>query len=166
MELVLPDLLLPQVSQLLLHPGWLVGIDLAEGEINFNQEMSPDQVKYLLEDQEKILHNLRKAAKKTRYNMVLFTQFYANDYSDYLKKIKAIQEVLGVIQDCFVLRSFLKQALGKNTEQYLPTLIQHFHRKRYQQWQAWESLQHQFLKLPTRQQLQKIIIDCASQETT
>ena len=158
-ELVVPDLLLPQVSELLLHPGWFIGVNLTAGEINFNQETSQQQVEYLLEHNEPILHDLRKVAKKTRYNMALFTQFYGEDYNNCLQQIKAIQEILGVIQDCFVLRLFLEQVFGKNTEQYLPTLFQHFQRKRYQKWQAWECLQHQFLDLAFRQKLQKTIIE-------
>jgi CHAD domain-containing protein len=157
-ELVLPDLLLPQVCQLLLHPGWFVGVNLAAGEINFNREVTLQQVEDLLEQQGKILHDLRKAAKKTRYNMALFTQFYGAQFNNYLQKIKDIQEILGGIQDCFVLRLFLEQVFNSELEKYLPDLVQQFKQKRYQKWQEWESLQHQFLDLSTRQEFQKTII--------
>ena len=160
-ELILPDLLLPQVSQLLLHPGWLVGIDLETEAIDLESQANLQQVEALLEKEEPILHELRKEAKKTRYNMDLFAQFYGDKFSYYLKKIKNIQEILGLIQDCFVLRTFLEQVFGNSTnlEQYLPTLIKQFNQQRYQKWQEWESLQKQFLDLSTRQDLQKAIIE-------
>ncbi len=160
-ELILPDLLLPQVSQLLLHPGWFVGIDLETAAIDLESQASLQQVEALLDKEEPILHELRKEAKKTRYNMDLFAQFYGDKFNDYLRKIKNIQGILGVIQDCFVLRTFLEQVFGNsnNLEQYLPTLIKQFNQQRYQKWQEWESLQKQFLDLPTRQDLQKAIIE-------
>ena len=160
-ELILPDLLLPQVSQLLLHPGWFVGIDLDTVAIDLESQASLQQVEALLDKEEPILHELRKEAKKTRYNMDLFAQFYGDKFNDYLRKIKNIQGILGVIQDCFVLRTFLEQVFGNsnNLEQYLPTLIKQFNQQRYQKWQEWESLQKQFLDLPTRQDLQKAIIE-------
>ena len=61
---VLPDLLLPQISQLLLHPGWLVGVELQEGKIQFSESLSSEAVEQLLEEKEPILHDLRKQAKK------------------------------------------------------------------------------------------------------
>lgn len=159
-ELILPDLLLPQVSQLLLHPGWFVGIDLNAEAMNLESNATIKQVEALLEQEEPTLHDLRKAAKKTRYNMDLFAQFYGDKFNNYLKKIKNIQEILGVIQDCFVFRTFLEQTFNTtNLEQYLPTLIQQFNQQRYQKWQEWEALQKQFLDLPTRQDFQKAIIE-------
>ena len=158
-ELVLADLLLPQVSQLLLNPGWFVGVDFIEGEINWEQKKSLENVGDLLEQKEKVLHGLRKEAKKTRYNMALFTQFYGRQFPDYLQKIKNIQEITGTIQDCFVLKSFLKQMFNSDLERYLPNLVQQFKQKRYQKWQEWESLQHQFLDLTTRHEFQKAIVE-------
>ncbi|MGL5792997.1 MAG: CHAD domain-containing protein [Waterburya sp.] len=157
-DLILPDLLLPQTSKLLLHPGWLVGVDLVAGEINLNSELSLEQVTKLLEQEEEMLHGLRKEAKKNRYNMALFTNFYSEQYSDYLQRIKDIQEILGVIQDCFVFKSFFITNCKINLEEKLPSLIQKFNRQRFQKWQEWQSLQQQFLDLTTRREFQKTII--------
>jgi CHAD domain-containing protein len=157
-DLVLPDLLLPQTSKLLLHPGWLVGVDLVAGEINLNSELSLEQVIEILEQEEEILHSLRKEAKKNRYNMALFTNFYSEQYFGYLEKIKDLQEILGVIQDCFVLKSFFTNNFQVNLEKKLPNLIQKFNQQRYQKWQEWQSLQQQFLDLTTRREFQKTII--------
>ncbi|BAU63163.1 CHAD domain containing protein [Stanieria sp. NIES-3757] len=157
-ELVLPDLLLPQVSQLLLHPGWLVGTNLETEANQFSQELNLEQVEELLEEQGTILHSLRKEAKKTRYNMALFTDFYGEQFQNYLEKIKNIQEILGAIQDCFILRVFLEQAVGEELEKSIPQLATQLQQKRYQKWQEWQSLQRQFLELSTRQDFQKTLI--------
>lgn len=157
-DLVLPDLLLPQISKFLLHPGWLVGVNLAAEKIDFNPNLTLEEVQSLLKIEEKLLHSLRKEAKKTRYNMALFTQFYGEQYANYLQKIKDIQEVLGVIQDCFVLSLFFTQVFNTNLEKKLPNLVQQFNQKRYQKWQEWQSLQQPFLDLTTRREFQKTII--------
>jgi CHAD domain-containing protein len=158
-DLVLPDLLLPQISKFLLHPGWLIGVDLVAGEVKFNSELSLEQVTNILEQEEEILHGLRKEAKKNRYNMALFTNFYSEQYFDYLQRIEDLQEILGVIQDCFVLKSFLTNNFKVDLEKKLPILIQKFNQQRYQKWQEWQSLQQQFLDLTTRREFQKIIIN-------
>lgn len=157
-DLILPDLLLPQISKFLLHPGWLVGVNLAAEKIDFNPNLTLEEVQSLLKIEEKLLHSLRKEAKKTRYNMALFTQFYGEQYANYLQKIKDIQEVLGVIQDCFVLSLFFTQVFNTNLEKKLPNLVQQFNQKRYQKWQEWQSLQQPFLDLTTRREFQKTII--------
>lgn len=79
LKFVLPDLLLPRVSLLLLHPGWLVGVNLEtlkRNEIKTISISDTKAVKQLLNRQEAILHDLRKVVKKARYNLELFTQFY------------------------------------------------------------------------------------------
>ncbi|BAZ46356.1 CHAD domain containing protein [Chondrocystis sp. NIES-4102] len=157
-DLTLADLLLPQASKLLLHPGWLLGVEIVEGNITFNPNLSIDQVQAILETQENSLHSLRKEAKKTRYNMALFTQFYDERYLEYLDKIADLQEVLGEIQDCYVLREFLSEIFDKKLEKKLPSLIKQFSEKRYQKWQEWQDLQQQFLDLKTRHEFLRAII--------
>jgi CHAD domain-containing protein len=71
---ILPDLLLPQVSRLLLHPGWLIGVEMVEGNVKLSENLDQNAVEDLLAKQGKILHDLRKEAKRTRYNMELFTE--------------------------------------------------------------------------------------------
>ncbi|MBV8885767.1 MAG: CHAD domain-containing protein, partial [Chroococcidiopsidaceae cyanobacterium CP_BM_RX_35] len=56
---VLPDLLLPEVSKLLLHPGWLVGTEVKKGEIDIPKQLSPQMVEQQLAAQGPVLHSLR-----------------------------------------------------------------------------------------------------------
>ena len=154
---VLPDLLLPQISQLLLHPGWLVGVELKEGSVHISESLDRDAVKQIFEQKEPILHDLRKAAKKTRYNLELFSHFYGDTYNYYIKQIEQIQEVLGQIQDCYVLREVLEKVLKSAIAEQMPELATHFTKTRYQKWQEWQILQEEFLEDKTRQELRQTI---------
>ncbi|MDJ0724938.1 MAG: CHAD domain-containing protein [Prochloraceae cyanobacterium] len=150
-ERVLPDLLSPQVGKFLLHPGWWLGIKAG-------QEFDSAAVETILEREEAILHDLRKEAKRSRYNMELFTDFYGDSYQKYVKKIKKVQEVLGEIQDCFILKEFFKELFGSNFEKKLPTLVKLIAEKRYQKWLEWLEIQQEFLKSETRQELRSLVL--------
>jgi CHAD domain-containing protein len=142
---VLPDLLLPHVSNFLLHPGWLVG-----------QSSHLDAIT-LLDQQGETLHSLRKAAKKSRYQMELFTHCYNSTYQHYVKQVKAIQSVLGDIQDSVVLAEFLSNYCDKTLAEDFPALTEKLSAFRQQKWQAWEALQQYFLDPATRHNLRLTI---------
>jgi CHAD domain-containing protein len=154
---VLPDLLLPEIANYLLHPGWWVGIQLTAGNVNFHDPFDPEAVRELLDDRGLILHDLRKEAKRTRYQMELFTQFYGELYQDFVRQVKQVQEVLGQIQDGFVFIEFLSEILGTDVQTEMPELAARLTEVRYQQWQEWEGLQRQFLNSETRQELRAIV---------
>lgn len=156
---VLPDLLLPQISDFLLHPGWWVGVQLIDGTVNFHEPLQLEAVRELLDRQGLILHDLRKEAKRTRYQMELFTQFYGEMYQDFVQRVKKVQEVLGNIQDGFVLIDFLADVLGTDVQTEMPELAARLTESLYQQWQEWEGLQRQFLDSKTRQDLRAIVQD-------
>ena len=156
---ILPDLLLPQVSHLLLHPGWLVGSEIANEEIQFSDGLPQKQVERLLDRQGESLHELRKEAKRSRYQMELFTQFYGDSYQGYVKDIKAIQTVLGEIQDSFVLGAFLVDIVDAPLSNQMPALAAKLAETRYQRWQEWEGLQRKFLAPQTRRDLQLNILN-------
>ncbi|WP_009545910.1 CHAD domain-containing protein [Crocosphaera subtropica] len=147
---ILADLLLPEVSQLMLHPGWVIGVKFEVESINFPESLSKEAVESLLDKEGLILHDLRKAAKRTRYNMELFTQFYGEVYETYLKDIKQIQSILGDIQDSFVLVEFLDEVFEDNILNKMPTFAKILQETRYDKWQEWEKLQRKFLDNKTR----------------
>ncbi len=148
---VLPDLLLPEVSKLLLHPGWLVGAEVKSGDIDILKERSPEIVEQQLAEQGPILHSLRKETKRIRYQMEVFAEFYGESYGGYLEDVKAMQEILGQIQDSFVLAEFLRDALNSEVKTVLPTLASLLAQTSYEAWQQWQSLQQRYLKPKTRQ---------------
>ena len=153
---LLPDLLLPQISQLLLHPGWLVGTKIEAGQIQFSQ-IDKQTIEQLSTREDFSLHELRKSAKKTRYNLELFSQLYGDTYQYYVKQIKQIQEVLGQIQDCYVLREVLETALDTAVAAKMPELANLLSKTKYQKWLEWQILQKQFLDAQTRQEFRQAI---------
>ena len=154
---VLPDLLLPQISQLLLHPGWLVGVELKSGAIKLPEKLSKEAIEQILEQKEVLLHALRKQAKKSRYNLELFARFYDDTYRYYVQQIEQIQEVLGQIQDCYVLREVLEKVLNSAIANTMPKLAKQLTETRYQKWQEWSILQEEFLDNKTRHELRQTI---------
>jgi CHAD domain-containing protein len=147
MTTVVADLLLPQASHLLLHSGWLVGFEEAQ------------EVEKLLQEQGILLHDLRKEAKRSRYNMELCSQFYGARYQEYLEDIKTLQSLLGEIQDSFVLGEFLGRVEGKNWSKSLPSLVGRFEAIRQEKWQEWQPLQGKFLQPETRRDFHLVILN-------
>lgn len=162
---ILPDLLLPLVSQFLLHPAWLVGVKLADGEIAAPSGLNSEIVVQLLTAHGDSIHSLRKQAKRVRYQMELFTDFYPSTYEDYVKDIKDIQSILGHIQDSFVLAEFLKGTLDSGNITQLPTLASQFTEARYQAWQEWRPLQQRYLNSQTRRDLHQTLLQPIAPKT-
>lgn len=159
---ILPDLLFPLLSKFFLHPAWLIGVKLEAGEIKIPSEVNREIVLNLLSSHGDSLHSLRKQAKRVRYQMELFTDFYCSSYNDYLKEIKGVQKVLGEIQDSFVLEEFLKDTIGCELSAQLPTLTAQLRENRYQEWQEWKTLQQLYLDSTQRKNLQKTILEAVS----
>lgn len=145
---VLPDLLLPQISHLFLHPGWQVGMN--QDPVN-PAVITSETLEIILDQQGESLHDLRKQAKKIRYQMSLFTHFYSPKYLTYLEDIKAIQEHLGDIQDGMVLIKKIADKIPSKINSKLPTLINLLAESQYKSWQKWQELQQRYLKPENRQ---------------
>lgn len=150
-EEVLPDLLLPEVSKLLLHPGWLVGSDAKVVEIEL--------VEKVLAEQGQFLHSLRKETKRLRYQMEVFSDFYGDNYAIYLEDIKAIQEILGKFQDSHVLTEFLTQSSADNIGRSIPTLVAELAQANYDAWQQWQNLQTKYLNVDVRKGFHLAILE-------
>lgn len=153
MEHILPDLLSPQISAFLLHPGWIVGSHFNQSENMIDFVFSPKHLEDLSHQEEMTLHSLRKEAKRTRYLMELLLSFYGENYQEMLKKIKQVQEVLGEIQDGFVLRQVLGEVYGHDRPQLLPIMTQQIREHRFQNGSEWEELRQFFLSPANRNQL-------------
>ncbi len=156
---ILPDLLLPEISKLLLHPGWLVGIKIEDGEINLIEGLDKGEVEEILDHQGEMIHDLRKEAKRVRYQMELFTHLYGDSYKNYVKDVKELQSVLGDIQDCFVLAEFLTEAIHEDLRETVPNLANLLQETRYDKWQEWNKLQRKFLHKGNREELHKAILN-------
>jgi CHAD domain-containing protein len=135
MDYVLPDLLSPTISHFLLHRGWWVGDGI--------EELA--SVPAVLHEEGAILHDLRKEAKRARYTLELFTPLYGDRYGDYLQRIRAVQEVLGELQDGEVLAAFMTETFHDSLRHILPTLEQILLDRQLQGWQTWQDLRSQWV---------------------
>ncbi len=147
---VLPDLMLPLVGNLFLHPGWWVGTD--------SDSSDPQAIGQFLDRHESSLHDLRKQMKRVRYQSEFFADYYT-EIGDAIAAFKEVQECLGELQDRAVLRDFLNDSLDKDIEDSLPTLAQCFQQERVELWGKWEPLRDRFLDLDFRRQLRSAILN-------
>lgn len=150
---VLPDLLLPQLSQFFLHPGWLVGAEIDPGVIN----LSPTAIQTLLDSKGFILHDLRKEAKRTRYQMELFRDCYGEEYQQLLEQVKMTQEILGDLQDSFVLKAMVEDFLDVDLSQLCPEWNGLFQGDRLGCWAQWQPLQCQLIDPDYRHQCRQLL---------
>jgi CHAD domain-containing protein len=135
---VLPDLLSPLLSELLLHPGWLVPADHSSAEESI------------------ILHELRKVCKHVRYQTEFFVSFYGKPFQKWIKDIKVLQDQLGSFQDSQVLMDLLEAHLpDPNQMKGLQAIIQ---RKRTDLLSTWDKTRQQYLEANFRLQLHTILL--------
>lgn len=162
---VLPDLLLPSVSQLLLHPGWLLGAETSPliksakaGKNNSKHLSNPVVIERLLATQGTVLHSLRKQTKRVRYQMELFEDFYGEAYGEVLNNLQEIQNILGQIQDNVVLAEFITEILNSDIKTCMPKLAEQLLQNNYQAWQDWQPLQQRYLNAQTRQVFHETVL--------
>lgn len=175
-QAVVSDLLLPLISQLLIHPAWLVGVtwssadefdqeklgqDCSSGGSNGlieatclgnHQEPDPEE----LQRQGSVLHELRKQTKRVRYQMELFTDFFGEDYQQQVKEFATLQELLGQLQDGVVLQHFLHR-LGADLDRDLPSLGKRLQSQQALNWQKWQYFQERYLDHQFRHGLRQLV---------
>ncbi|NJR23055.1 MAG: CHAD domain-containing protein [Richelia sp. CSU_2_1] len=155
---VLPDLLLPQVSEFFLHPGWVLGAEVENGEVKVSDNLNSEEVEKKLAAEGTILHDLRKQAKRVRYLMNLFGEFYGDTYEAYVEDVKAVQECLGDIQDTAVLEEYLRDIFDFDLKKKLPEFEKSLAASRYAGWQKWQVLQRRYLSSEVRQNFRSTLI--------
>ncbi|QIR36501.1 CHAD domain-containing protein [Tolypothrix sp. PCC 7910] len=147
---VLPDLLLPEVSQFLLHPGWLVGTEVVESQFKVRTDWGAKKVEQHLANEGEKLHSLRKQAKRVRYQMDLFADLYSESYAAYIADVKKIQDILGAMQDSVVLTEWLEDVFKSDMDSHVHGLNKLLTENRYKLWQQWQPLQERYLTTETR----------------
>lgn len=135
---VLPDVLSPLLAELFLHPGWLI----ATTEIS--------------DENAEALHDLRKVCKHVRYQTEFFTSFYGEEFSNWVKEIKKIQDSLGAFQDTQVLRTLLSQELGQKSD--LPELQAQICQKQGEALSDWETVRQKYLDSGFRYHLHELLL--------
>ena len=135
---VLPDLLSQQLATLLIHPGWQVSATDALGK------------------RVKLLHDLRKTIKKTRYQAEFFADYYSQEFRDWLQELKMMQDLLGQVQDMEVLQGLLAQNLPKKTK--FPQFNEMIDSSLKQALSRWEEVRHQYIEADFRDYLRRLIL--------
>jgi CHAD domain-containing protein len=157
-EQVLPDLLLPEVSIFFLHPGWLVGTEVVDAKFTVCTDWQPEKVEENLTNQGESVHDLRKQAKRVRYQMELFTDLYGESYAAYIAEVKSIQDILGSIQDSVVMGEWLSDVFKSELQTHLPKFANLLAENRYQLWQQWQPIQERYLQAANRQNFHLTIL--------
>jgi len=138
LSILLPDLLGPLLSHLLLHPGWLISSKEAAGENGV------------------MLHELRKACKQVRYQAEFFTPFYGAAFEDWIAEIKALQAQLGDFQDTQVFLELTTKILGR--ELCLPELQAIIEQKQREALVNWEEIRQKYLDERFRYHLHRMLL--------
>jgi CHAD domain-containing protein len=136
---LIPDLLSPLLSSVLLHPGWLVQVGDISAENN------------------QVLHDLRKLCKQVRYQAEFFTAFYSEAFQAWIVEVTAIQDSLGKLHDSQVLLELLADELPDHTE--LPELQAAIQQSESEAMSSWETLRLKYLSPDFRQQLHQMLLE-------
>jgi CHAD domain-containing protein len=139
LDLLLPDLLTPLLSALLLHPGWAIAADKAS-DLN-----------------EKVLHDLRKTCKYVRYQSEFFTSFYGKAFKGWVDELKELQDGLGKVHDLDVLRALLMHDLPQ--AKVIPELLQAMQDDCLEILVNWEPLRQKYLSHDFRLHLHQMILE-------
>jgi CHAD domain-containing protein len=142
---LLPDLLSPLLSTLLLHPGWLI------------------EASHISAEENEILHDLRKTCKHARYQAEFFKSFYGDDFHTWIGDIKAIQELLGKVHDSQVLEELLAEQLPKRSQ--LPGLQESIRRAQTETMKHWEPIRQKYLDPEFRSHLHHMLLNSTSATT-
>lgn len=158
---VAPDLWMPLTSEILLHPGWLVGSEIQENQITF-PTLTAKAVDRLLQQEGEILHHLRKQMKGMRYQMEFLVNCYDGiDQSQLQARIndfKQVQDVLGQFQDIAVLQAVLETTLENKLKTTLPHLRQTLRQRRTELWEEWQPIQQHYLDAQFRAAIRERLI--------
>ncbi|MCU0551109.1 MAG: CHAD domain-containing protein [Leptolyngbya sp. Prado105] len=149
---VLPDVLMPLIHGILLHPAWLIGLE--DGRF---APITAESIREQLQQNE-LLHDLRKQMKRVRYQTELFTELYGEDYKAQVENFRALQEILGQIQDTVILQSFLNQTLDQPIEKTCPIFADRLQEKIAIAWENWRSQQEQYLDASFRVRLRQTFL--------
>ncbi|PZU98555.1 MAG: metal-binding protein [Leptolyngbya sp.] len=159
---VIPDLVLPLVSQLWLHPGWLVGTKASRGGLAVNLSLGQPATDALISDQGPALHSLRKQVKRVRYQLRLVADLYPGTLDDDIQRLSAMQDTLGDLQDSTVLEAFIGDVVPDAKAQ-MPTLFALLADRRHRAWKQWQEHQKHYLDVQQRQRLRLALLHIGEQ---
>jgi CHAD domain-containing protein len=162
---VLPDLTLPLVSRLWLHPGWLIATQVETDRFYPHSKLDATVIDRCVKESNGVIHSLRKQVKRVRYQLSLVSQYYGDRLKPDLKRLQSLQEALGQLQDTWVLANFLSRVIPQ-WETQLPTLRALLSDSRQRAWIPWQTAQGYYLDPEHRSALRQILLSPGSGKTT
>jgi CHAD domain-containing protein len=159
---VVPDVVLPLMADLWLHPGWWVGAKVTAYGPAVDWGLSPAEADALMAAQGDHLHNLRKQIKRVRYQLRVVAPLYGDALDADLERLSAMQDTLGNLQDSVVLESFMAQ-VNPDPHRHLPVLRDVLTQSRHQAWQQWQAYQKHYLEADVRQDLRLTLLQPGTQ---
>ncbi len=138
LEQILPELLLPLVTQLCIHPAWQLSLADITAETS------------------ELMHDLRKRCKQVRYQAEFFVGFYEPEFADWVRTLKSIQDRLGQVQDTYVFQDRMAQ-VGIQPRQ-LRLLEPWLERQKVEALSDWEAWRHRYLDVEFRRYLYALIL--------
>lgn len=161
LAIAIPDLVLPLISGLWLHPGWLIGTQIP---LQVSTELSAAEADALIQNQGALLHSLRKQIKRVRYQLKLVSPLYGGALDWDLENFGTMQDTLGHLQDSTVLAEFLNQAIP-GVQERMPTLFALLADSRHRAWKQWQTLQTIYLDPNTRHRIRFTLLSLAGSPT-
>ena len=143
---VLPDILSPLVSELLLHPAWLIA----------TEELFSSQAGEQSYAKSEAMHDLRKVCKHVRYQTEFFTPFYSEEFGNWVNEVKQLQDDLGVFQDAHVLKDLLTAELGDRSK--MPKLNELIRQEETAALANWEEIRQKYLDSGFRYHLHQLLL--------
>ncbi|MFH7245043.1 MAG: CHAD domain-containing protein [Spirulina sp.] len=155
--MVIPDVVLPLVSDLWLHPGWWVGAKVTHHNPAIRPRLSMADADALIAEEGYLLHSLRKQVKRVRYQLRVVAPLYGDALEADLERLSAMQDTLGYLQDSVVLEDFMAQVNPK-TRRQMPVMGELLAQNRHQSWRQWQTYQKHYLDSDVRQQLRLTLL--------
>jgi len=159
---VVPDVVLPLMADLWLHPGWWVGAEVTPHGPAVDGHLSPADADALMADQGDPLHSLRKQIKRVRYQLRVVAPLYGDALEADLERLSAMQDTLGDLQDSVVLAGFMAQ-VNPRASRHLPVLREVLAEGRHRSWQQWQTYQQHYLRADVRQTLRQTLLQPGTQ---
>jgi CHAD domain-containing protein len=164
-EQVLPDLILPLVSQLWLHPAWLVGTKTinkgttkgSAKRVSANTRLSQAATDQLIAEQGPLLHDLRKQVKRVRYQLRLVADLYPSALDADIDRLSTMQDTLGDLQDSTVLAAFVESVVPDARAQ-MPRFFALLADSRHRAWKQWQTHQQFYLDPAQRLRLRLALL--------
>ncbi len=145
MTSVLPDLLLPPLARLWVHPAWLI----PSPRLRVRGGASTPEIE--------ALHALRRRTRNVRYLLEIFLPFYPPELALFLDDLIGIQTAIGGLQDDTLLPEYLREHFGRDLDGALPGFAASDAARGHDLRLEWEALRERYLQAERRGDIRALL---------